>query len=160
MKQASLTAIPANTVGQISERSLMRAEDRTLGEIRRYGRPDLYAIAELGHQYLFAGGVGVAEAIFEGLVGVAPNEPYFNLALGLVRDRQGRIDEAERAYVKAGSLDPLDGRADVNRAEIRLQMRDYRKARQLLALGSQKAQRRGDVDLQRKADALLARLER
>lgn len=158
IQQASLTAIPANTVGQISQRANGRPEDRPLAEIRRYSRSDLYAVAELGHQYLFSGGLGVAEAIFEGLRAVAPQESYFALALGLVRAQQGREDEAENLYATAARLDPLDGRADVNRAELRLQKRDFRSARHLLATGSQKSNRRGDHELQRKADALLARL--
>ena len=158
--EAEVNAIPADTVGQVSEKSVLRPEDRTLAEVRRYARPDLYAVAELGHQYLFAGGIGVAEAVFEGLTAVAPREAYFHLALGLVRSRQNRIDDAERAFAKAASLDPHDGRADVNRAEIRLQKRDFRKARQLLAAGADKARRRGDNALHQKADALLARLSR
>ncbi|MEM7674559.1 MAG: hypothetical protein AAF449_01000 [Myxococcota bacterium] len=158
IQKASLTAIPANTVGQVSQRATGRPEDRSLAEARRYARPDLYAVAELGHQYLFSGGLGVAEAIFEGLHAVAPQESYFAMALGLVRTQQGRLDEAERLYATAGRLDPMDGRPDVNRAELKLQKRDMGAARQLLSAGAQKSRRRGDHELQRKADALLARI--
>ena len=156
---AGLNAIPANTQGQFSERSMLRADERSLAEIRRYAHADLYAVAELGHQYLFAGALGVAEALFDGLIAVAPNEAYFNLAMGLVRMQQGRIEDAERAYARAGALDPHDGRPDVNRAELRLQKKDFRTAKQLLRLGARKAERRGDRALQHKADALLARLQ-
>ncbi|MCC7384685.1 MAG: tetratricopeptide repeat protein [Deltaproteobacteria bacterium] len=131
---------------------------RGLREARGYTRAELFAIAEIGYHYLLNGGVRLAHVIFEGLVAVAPEEAYFALALGLTLDRQERIDEAASAYRRAAELDPADGRADVNLAELLLLGGDEAGARAHLDRARQKATAGGDQALAKKATALLTRL--
>src|SRR5688572_29076247 len=59
-----------------------RAELPTRGEDIVYNKADLYAIAEIGYEYLRCGGYRLAEVIFKGLVALDPEEAYFAFALG------------------------------------------------------------------------------
>jgi Flp pilus assembly protein TadD len=136
------------------------AETRPLAQLRGYAREDLLAIAEIGYEYLFNGGPRLAIALFDGLTAIAPDEPYFCLALGLAHDHHGDRSEAERWYARAADLDPGDARADVNRAELRLAAGDITAALRLLKGARAKASDRGDRALERKARALVAHLER
>lgn len=133
---------------------------RSLAEVRGYSLEDLYAIAEIGYHYLFAGGLNLSLTIFEGLTAVAPNEAYFALALGLTHDHLDNRAEANRWYKKAAELDPSDGRADINRAELYLAAGDRKSAKKLLGRGAKKARVKGDQMLARKAMALINHLER
>lgn len=126
---------------------------------RGYRRDDLYAVAEIAHHYLFSGGVKLALALLEGLVAVSPNEAYFHLALGLTYDRMNDRANAKTAYARAAELDPCDGRADVNRAELLLEEGDVARARALFVSGANKAAKRGDEDVADKARALVAHLD-
>jgi Flp pilus assembly protein TadD len=166
-RHSFLPAIPAQPAQAIAMnasssavKALARPGGRNIAQQRGYQRQDLYAIAEIAHHYLFSGGTEVARALFEGLVAVAPEESYFALGLGLTHDHLGEIEQAARWYKLAGDLDPKDGRPDINRAELYLERRDYEKARQLLVRGAEKARRRRDVPLERKAMALIAHLAR
>jgi tetratricopeptide (TPR) repeat protein len=126
----------------------------TLAEQRGYRREDLYAIAEIGHNYLFNGGLDLALSLFEGLVAIEPNEAYFALALGLTHDRLGEPQEAYRWYQQASKLDPSDARPDVNRAELEIEAGRHDRALQLLQRGAAKARAAGDEALERKATAI------
>jgi Flp pilus assembly protein TadD len=139
---------------------MIRNDQRSLQQIRNYSRQDLYAIAEVGYHYLFSGGIDIARALFEGLAAIAPDEAYFALAMGLTTDHQGLTEEAERWYARASQLDPHDGRADVNRAELYLQRGDFANARTLLARGVKKSRIRQDLALERKAAALLKHIDK
>ena len=135
--------------------SIVNDRQRTLADARGYTRDDLFAVAEIGYHYLFSGGLKLALTLFEGLVAVEPDEAYFALALGLTHDHLGNRAEANTWYHRASVLDPTDGRADINRAELFLQGGDKSTARKLLSLGAQKARALGDQALARKATALI-----
>jgi tetratricopeptide (TPR) repeat protein len=132
---------------------------KTLAEARGYERDDLYAIAEVGYHYLLSGGLTLSLTIFEGLHAIAPEEAYFALALGLTHDHLDHRTEANRFYKLAAELDPSDGRADINRAELFLQSGDRTSAKKLLTRGAQKARTKGDLPLARKAMALINHIE-
>jgi Flp pilus assembly protein TadD len=140
---ARMAAVPVRQIG------------KSLAQRRGYQRQDLYAVAEIAHHYLFSGGTEIALAILEGLTAVAPEEAYFALARGLTHDHMGDTTEAERWYAKAGELDPSDAHSDINRAELRLEKKDFARARALLKSGANKARARRDSALERKALALL-----
>lgn len=133
---------------------------RALADARGYDREDLFAVAEMGYHYLMNGGVKLAITLFEGLTAVAPGEPYFALALALAYDHQGDKPAAIRQYEKAGQLDPFDPRADLNRAELLVEARDWRGAKDLLRRALAKAQHKGDEALTRKAAAILGHVSR
>lgn len=126
----------------------------------KYQRQDLYAVAEIAYHYLFSGGEEIAYNLLAGLVEVAPKEAYFALAIGLAEDKRENFDEAERWYAKAAELDPLDPRADINRAELRIDKKDFNNARALLMRGLKKARTRRDAAMENKATALLGNLDR
>lgn len=132
--------------------------DEDLARARGYEPEDLMAIAEIAWHYLMSGGLRLALTLYEGLTAVAPDEPYFALALGLTFDRMNDPRQADAWYRKASQLDPKDGRPDINRAELCLEAGDKAKATKLLARGSAKAAAAGDLALARKADALLDHL--
>jgi Flp pilus assembly protein TadD len=152
---ANVKALTAH--GQVK---VVDGKKKTLAQARGYSRDDLFAIAEIGYHYLFSGGVNLALTLFEGLTAVAPQEAYFALALGLTHDHLQNPNEANRWYSLASELDPSDGRADVNRAELYLERGDKRSARKLLERGAQKARSKGDLSLSRKAMALINHLDR
>jgi Flp pilus assembly protein TadD len=156
----SIRAAGLSSIPNAKSRAMVTNDSRSLQQIRSYSRQDLYAIAEIGYHYLFSGGVEIARGLFEGLAQVAPDEAYFAMALGLCSDHQGMPEEAERWYARASQLDPHDGRADVNRAELCVERKDFNSARALLSRGAKKARLRQDVALERKAVALYRHIER
>jgi Flp pilus assembly protein TadD len=116
------------------------------------------AIAEIGYHYLMNGALELASVVFEGLHAIAPDESYFALALGLVRDREGDKESAVALYARAASLDPRDPRPDVNRAELAIERGDRAVAKALLESARKKAVGVGDERLEVKAAALLRHL--
>ncbi len=130
-----------------------------LAEVRGYTRAEQMALAEVGYHYLMSGGTRLALVIFEGLVALAPDEPYFHLALGLAYDHADRVREADAAWTTAARLAPRDARPDLNRAELALLAKDPARARQLLTSALAKARAAQDADLEARAQALIARLE-
>ncbi|MFO0727530.1 MAG: hypothetical protein U1E65_27380 [Myxococcota bacterium] len=130
----------------------------SLAEARAYARADLFAVAEIGYHYLMNGGTRLALTIFEGLAAIAPSEAYFQLALGLAHDHLQDRGAALKAYGRAAELDPGDPRADLNRAELYLLAKDPGAAKPLLRRALDKAERRADQALSRKARALINHL--
>lgn len=117
-------------------------------------------IAELGYHYLMSGGLELANQIFSGLEILAPDEPYFPLALALVSDRLGDKPGAHRAYERAARLSPGDARPDLNRAELFIESGDRNSARTLLGRALEKARRAKDAALVAKAECLLRHIGR
>lgn len=129
----------------------------------RYDPRDLAAVAELARHYLFHGNLEVARILLEGLTAIAPADARFALALAVTYDRLNLKPEADAEYRLTAHLDPTDARPDIHRAELLLERsegRDRPEARRLLTRGAQKAQQKNDHLLERKARALLARLDR
>lgn len=153
-------AAPAPVVHDLALRPRTGGTPANLLKSRGYRMDDLHAVAEIAHHYLFSGGTRLALTLFEGLQAVAPTEAYFALGLGLTHDHLGSPVEAERWYAKAAELDSGDPRADINRAELRIEARDYARARELLIRGANKARARADSALETKARALLKHLDR
>ncbi len=134
--------------------------DEDLAAARGYCPEDLMAVAEIAWHYLMSGGHKLARTLYEGLTAVAPEEPYFALALGLTFDRLDDPKQADAWYRRASKLDPKDGRPDINRAELCLEAGDRAQAIKLLKRGATKAARAGDNVLAIKADALVEHLSR
>lgn len=153
IKQVNALTVP-------NQRLSTRPRSENLAKSRGYDRDDLMAIAEVAYHYLMSGGTMLALTLFEGLNAVAPEDPYFALALGLTHDHLGEKQVAYRWYNRAAELDPGDARADVNRAELLLEERKVSQAKELLARAVQKAQGRGEEALAKKAAAILAHISR
>lgn len=136
------------------------AVSQNLMELRGYDREDLFALAEVGYHYLMNGATDLARIIFEGLTAVDPREAYFALGAGLAADNDDDARAAVAFYRRASQLDPTDARPDINRAELYIAAKDRTSAQKLLRRALEKARARGDMDLFRKAKALLTRTNR
>lgn len=134
-----------------------RTEDEA--SAARYAPPDLLALAEVARYYLFHGEPDTARVLFEGLTSVAPKDARFALGLAVTFDQLDLRSEAIAAYQHAATLDPSDGHPDVNRAELLLADGDRSQARTFLSRGALKARQSKNIDLERKARAMLARLD-
>ncbi len=121
-------------------------------------RAELVATATIARRTLLAGGLEPARRLFAGLVVLDPTDAHFALGLALANDRLGRHADAHRWYHRAAQLDPKDGHADVNRAELCLSNQDAATAKKLLARGFDRARCRGDEALAKKARAMLTAL--
>jgi tetratricopeptide (TPR) repeat protein len=129
-----------------------------IAETYGYARSDLFAIAEIGRHYLESGGYRLAAVIFEGLEAIAPEEPYFVLALGLAKDRLGDKEAALARYRRAQSLDPKDARADLNVAELLIEAGRSKEAVRVIEAAERKAMLAEEEALAKKANALLSLL--
>lgn len=156
---ASIEAVrPAEPQTARPMRAVSRAPSAPVARSLGASRTQLVAIATIARRTLLAGGLEPARRLFEGLTVLDPTEAHFALGLALANDRLGRTDDAHRWYHRAAQLDPTDGHADVNRAELCLANRDPNTAKKLLARGVDRAHRRGDVALENKARAMLTAL--
>jgi Flp pilus assembly protein TadD len=126
---------------------------------RGYESADLDVIAQMATNYLLNGGTRLAVTLFEGLVAVAPEVPYYAMGLGLTYDHLGDLRKAEACYRAAGRLSPKDGRPDVNLAELALAAGDKKRAFVLFQRGERKATKMGDLSLARKALALMSHVQ-
>ena len=154
-----------DTLGSVEAFGVPRSQslipaDRPLKEARGYRKRDLQTIAKVAHHYLFTGAHEVALAIYDGLAALDPAEAHYALGLGLAHDRMRNAGAAHEWYQRAETLNRCDGRPDVNRAELFLQDGELKNARQLLASGQRKAAAVGDTDLEQKAAAILAHIDR
>jgi Flp pilus assembly protein TadD len=124
-----------------------------------YKKQDLDAIAEVAYHYLRCGSAKLAEAIFEGLASIDPREPYYQLGLGLAADHAGHKEAAKAAYQRAAQLDPADGRAEINLAELILESGDRARAVKLLESAAKKSRLRGEDELAQKALAFISLIQ-
>jgi Flp pilus assembly protein TadD len=150
---SAMPAMPA--ISATPERALVPVAKARPAAARRYDPDDLEVVAELAHRYLFYGNAELARLLFEGLAAVAPDVAYYALALGLTYDHLGETEESHRWYARAAELDPLEGRADVNRGELYLEAGDRERAKRYFERGRQKAERSNDRALAVKAAAIL-----
>lgn len=123
-----------------------------------YLRRDLFVLAELATRYLMQMKLRTAQTLFEGLTAVAPNEPYFWMGLAATHDRRGDVPQAVQCYREAARLDPQEGRPEINLAELALTQGRPDRARSLLRSGRDKARRKDQADLARKATEILSTL--
>ncbi len=133
-------------------------QTQSLLEMRGYEERDLRALAQMGYHYFRSGGLELAAAVFDGLLAIQPNEPYYHLAFGLTQDRLGHPKVAEYHYEQARTLDPTSGRASINLAELALEQKRFKRARGLLREARKRCQAHGEYELTKKIDALLEHL--
>ena len=89
---------------------------------------DLYSLSEMGMVKLQHGRVEEARKIFECLVKVDHKNPFYHSALGGVYQKLGRFVDAVYEYSEAIKSNKADMAALVNRGEIYLLHKNYRKA--------------------------------
>lgn len=104
-------------------------EDRaSLAELRGIPREQLFQVAEAGHVKFKHGRYEEAEKIFRGLLVLDHRNPYFHAMMGAIHQKRRRNVEAIVEYTQALQINRRDTSSLVNRGEIYLRHRNYRKA--------------------------------
>jgi tetratricopeptide (TPR) repeat protein len=106
---------------------------------------ELYAIAQIGYNYMLSGKLEEACTIYEGLVVLRPEDPYFRMTLGNIYLNKGMIKEAIESYDKALDILPDFITALVNRGLAYFIAADYQKAKHDFKRAIDKAGERDDV---------------
>lgn len=100
----------------------------SIADLVRFPRKKINRLAEIGYFKYKYGRYEEAQKIFESLAAVDHNNPYFHTALGGVYQRLGRYLDAAVEYTRANRLNPKDLCPYVNRGEIYLRHKNFRKA--------------------------------
>lgn len=100
----------------------------SIAELRGMSRQKLYRLAEAGHIKFKYGRVDDAEKIFEALLILDHRNAYFHSVMGAIHQKKGRIVQSIVEYSKALQLNAKDVVSFVNRGEIFLRNKDFRRA--------------------------------
>ncbi len=100
----------------------------TYSELAGIPQKELFQLAEAGHLKLTYGRVEEALQIFECLVKLDPHNYYYHAALGSVYQKQKKYVEAVFEYTEALRYNGDDVASMVNRGEIYLIHKNFRKA--------------------------------
>ncbi|OGQ21571.1 MAG: hypothetical protein A3I05_03460 [Deltaproteobacteria bacterium RIFCSPLOWO2_02_FULL_44_10] len=100
----------------------------SLAELQGIKRSELIRLADAGHVKFRHGRVDEAEKIFQGLLLLDHRNPYFHAMMGAIHQKRERPVEAIMEYSQTLQLTPRDPAALVNRGEIYLRHKNYRKA--------------------------------
>lgn len=100
----------------------------SLAQLTGIPQKDLYALAEVGHVKLRHGRIREAQQIFTCLTNVDKKNPFFHSALGCAYQKMRKYVEAVLEYSRAIDLKRDDFPSVVNRGEIYLIKKNYKKA--------------------------------
>lgn len=100
----------------------------SLAELKGIKRDELFRLSEAGFIKFKHGRLAEAEKIFQALIVLDHRNGYFHAMMGAVHQKKGRPIEAIMEYSQAIKLSPKDIAAYVNRGELYLRHRNYRKA--------------------------------
>lgn len=104
-------------------------EDKvSLAELKGISREQLYQLADVGHVKFKHGRIDEAEKIFQGLIILDHRNAYFHGMMGAVHQKKERPIEAILEYSQALSINRRDISSLVNRGEIYLRNKNYKKA--------------------------------
>ena len=104
-------------------------EDKaSLAELKGMKKEELYQLAEVGYVKFKHGRVDEAEKIFQGLIVLDHRNAYFHAVMGAIHQKRTRMVEAIVEYTQALRLNRRDTTSYVNRGEIYLRHKNYRKA--------------------------------
>lgn len=100
----------------------------SLAELRGMSRQKLFRLAEIGHIKFKYGRIDEAERIFEALLILDHRNAYFHAVMAAIHQKKGRIVQSVVEYSKSLKMNPKDVASFVNRGEIFLRNKDYRRA--------------------------------
>ncbi len=100
----------------------------SLAELRGYSRENLFSLAETGYVKFKHGRTKEAEEIFQALVLLDHRNAYFHEVMGAIHQRQQRPVEAILEYSRTLQINRKSMTAYVNRGEIYLRNRNFRRA--------------------------------
>ncbi|MBM65340.1 MAG: hypothetical protein CMH55_03795 [Myxococcales bacterium] len=99
--------------------------DIVMADLYEMSRQELFDIAAQGQLFFDTGKLDEAATVFEGLVALDPYEGSFHTGLGAVYQQRQKLEEASIEYDRAIALNENDLAARCNRAEIRVQQRQF-----------------------------------
>lgn len=102
----------------------------SFAEFAGLSRKRLQRVAEMAHVKLQHGRVDEAHRIFQALLIIDSNNPYHHLALGSVFQKKKKDTEAVFHYTQCIEKNPKEVNAYVNRGEVYLRHRNFKKAAQ------------------------------
>lgn len=104
-------------------------EDKvSLAELKGITRDQLFQLSESGFVKFKHGRLEEAEEIFQGLIILDHRNAYFHAMMGAVHQKRDRPIEAIMEYSQALKINTHDVASYVNRGEIFLRYKNYRKA--------------------------------
>jgi tetratricopeptide (TPR) repeat protein len=102
----------------------------SFAQFAKLSRKRLQRVSEMAYIKLQHGRVDEAHRIFQALLIIDANNPYHHLALGSVFQKKKKDTEAVYHYTQCIEKNPKEMNAYVNRGEVYLRHRNYRKAAQ------------------------------
>lgn len=104
-------------------------EDKvSLAELKGLSKTQLYNLAETGYVKMKYGRPVEAEKVYQTLLVLDHRNAYFHAVMGSIHQKLGRPVEAILEYSRAIQLNTGDVASFVNRGEIYLRHRNYRRA--------------------------------
>ena len=103
-------------------------KDITYAQLTGIPQKELFQLAEIGHVKLTYGRSDEAKRVFECLIKIDPRNFYYHAALGSVYQKMKKYVEAVFEYTESLRYNPDDLASLVNRGEIYLLHKNYRKA--------------------------------
>lgn len=100
----------------------------SLAELKGHSKTQLYDLAETGYVKLKHGRPVEAEKIYQALILLDHRNAYFHAVMGAIHHKLGRPVEAILEYSRAVQLNTKDVTSLVNRGEIYLRHRNFRRA--------------------------------
>lgn len=104
-------------------------EDKiSIAEMQGVGREQLFQLADAGHVKFRHGRLDEAEKIFQALIVLDHRNAYFHAMMGAIHQKRERPIEAILEYSQALKINKRDIATFVNRGEVYLRHRNYKKA--------------------------------
>lgn len=99
-----------------------------LAELRGYKKEQLYNLADVGHVKFKHGRLDEAEPIYKALIVLDHRNAYFHSVMAAIHQKRQRPVDAILEYSRALQLNTRDVTSYVNRGELFLRHRNYRRA--------------------------------
>ncbi len=100
----------------------------SMAELKGISREQLFQLSEAGYVKFKHGRLDEAEKIFQALILLDHRNAYFHGMMGAVHQKLGRPIESIMEYTQAIKINAKDISALVNRGELYLRHKNYRKA--------------------------------
>ena len=100
----------------------------SLAELKGISRSDLFRLSEAGYNKFKHGRLDEAEKIFKALILLDHRNGYFHAMMGAVHQKRQRPIEAIMEYSQSIKINEKDISSYVNRGELYLRHKNYRKA--------------------------------
>lgn len=100
----------------------------SLAELKGFTREQIFNLAETGYIKFKHGRVDEAKKIYETLVVLDHRNAYFHSVMGAIQQKLVRPVEAILAFSRALQINPKDAASAVNRGELYLKHRNYKRA--------------------------------